>query len=100
VGLPNGWRVVEAGFWRSVPHLVLEQGFDYPDQDLYLDQYIVVTGDGRMAIYRNWFQDYALETITSVLRERGFSVSAVWSDLSGTPYDPQSEWIGIAARKD
>jgi SAM-dependent methyltransferase len=100
VGLRKSWRVVESGFWRPVPYLVLEQGFDYPEQDLYLDQYIVVTGDGRMAVYRNWFQDYTLETITSVLRERGFSVRAAWSDLSGTAYDPGAAWIGIVARKD
>jgi SAM-dependent methyltransferase len=99
VGLRTGWQVVESGFWRPVPHLVLERGFDYPERDLYLDQYIVLTGDGRMAVYRNWFQDYALETIRSVLTERGLAVSAAWSDLAGAPYDPQSEWIGLVARK-
>jgi hypothetical protein len=59
----------------------------------------VVTGDGQVAVYRNWFQDYSLEAITSVLTSHGFAVQAAWSDLVGTPYDPQTEWIGIAARK-
>jgi hypothetical protein len=75
------------------------QGFDYPELDLYLDQYIVVTEDGRIAVYRNWFQDYSLDTITSVLVAHGFAVKAAWSDLAGAPYDARSEWIGIVAQK-
>jgi SAM-dependent methyltransferase len=97
VGLRSSWSVHARGFWQPVPHLVLMQGFDYPEQDLYLDQYIVVTEDGQIAIYRNWFQDYSLDTITSVLATHGFAVKAAWSDLAGAPYDAQSEWIGIVA---
>lgn len=41
-GLRTSWYATESGFWRPDPHLVLEQGFDYPEQDLYLDQYVVL----------------------------------------------------------
>jgi SAM-dependent methyltransferase len=98
VGARNGWSVAGAGFWRAAPHLVLTQGFDYPDRDLYLDQFIVVDEDGALRVYRNWFHDYALDTITPVLAAQRFAVQDTWSDLAGTPYDPAAEWIGIAAR--
>jgi SAM-dependent methyltransferase len=97
-GLKNGWYAAGQGFWKPGPHLVLEQGFTYPD-DLFLDQYIVIEGDGKISVYRNWFQDYTPETIRAELAANGFEVESLWGDLTGVPYTPESEWIGIVARK-
>ena len=30
-GNKNGWYAAESGFWKPGPHLVLEAGFDYPE---------------------------------------------------------------------
>lgn len=98
-GLKNGWYAAQSGFWRPGPHLVLEQGFAYLEQGIYLDQYIVVDGDGRISVYRNWFQDYTAETIRTELEANGFAVESLWSDLTGTPYEPNTDWIGIVASK-
>ncbi len=95
VGLQNHWYVAESGFWKPGPHLVLEQGFDYPEHDAYLDQYIVIEEDGRVSVYRNWFIDYAPETITPILERHGFAVRGYWRDLAGTAYTPDAEWIGL-----
>ncbi|MHB0857085.1 MAG: SAM-dependent methyltransferase [Anaerolineae bacterium] len=97
-GLRNGWYVATDGFWRPGPHLVLEQGFAYTDQAIYLDQYIVIEANGRLAVYRNWFQDYTPETIVSELTQGGFAVESLWGDLAGMPYQEGSEWIGVVAR--
>jgi SAM-dependent methyltransferase len=99
IGVKNGWYVAESGFWKPGPHLVLEQGFDYPEHDTYLDQYIVIEAEGRLSVYRNWFLDYSPQTITPVLEARGFAVRGIWGDLAGLPYTPESEWIGLVAQK-
>jgi SAM-dependent methyltransferase len=96
-GLKNGWYAAGQGFWKPGPHLVLEEGFAYPD-DLFLDQYIVIEGDGKISVYRNWFQDYTPETIRAELEAGGFEVESLWGDLTGTPYTPEAEWIGVVAR--
>ena len=96
-GLKNGWYAVGSGFWKPGPHLVLEQGFAYPG-DLFLDQYIVIEDDGKISVYRNWFQDYTPETIRAELEAGGFAVESLWGDLTGTPLMPESEWIGVVAR--
>ena len=98
-GNKHGWYAVESGFWKPGPHLVLEAGFDYPEQSIWLDQYIVIEADGKVSIYRNWFQDYTPETITEELSQGGFSVESLWGDLTGTPYTPASEWIGLVTHK-
>lgn len=97
-GAKNTWEVADSGFWKPGPHLTLSAGFDYPEESIYLDQYTVIEADGTISIYRNWFQDYAPETITAELEAGDFTVRSLWSDLTGTPYAEDSEWIGIIAQ--
>lgn len=99
-GNRNGWYAVEAGFWKPKPHLVLEEGFDYPEEAIYLDQAIVIENDGKVSVYRNWFQDYSRESITRELEAGGFAVQSVWNDLTGTPNTEDAEWIGVIAQKE
>ncbi|NJC96790.1 MAG: SAM-dependent methyltransferase [Anaerolineales bacterium] len=98
-GNRNGWYAVESGFWKPGPHLVLEAGFDYPEESIWLDQYTVIEEDGKVSVYRNWFQDFTRETITRELETGGFTVEKVWSDLTGTSYSDDTEWIGIVAQR-
>jgi SAM-dependent methyltransferase len=95
----NGWRALETGFWKSDPHLLLEDGFDYPEQSIWLDQFITIEADGKISVYRNWFQDYTPDTITAELDQNRFTVVNLWGDLTGSPYTPESEWIGVMTCK-
>jgi hypothetical protein len=94
----RSWYAAEAGFWHPSPHLVLENDFKYPDM-IYLDQYIVIDKDGRATVYRNWFQDINQEMIVEGLKEGGFEMQSLWSDLTGIPFREDSEWIGVVAQQ-
>ena len=98
-GNRNGWYAVESGFWKPDPHLVLEEGFDYPEQSIFLDQAIVVEENGKISVYRNWFQDYDRATIIAELEQAGFAVQSIWDDLLGTPFTDDTEWIGLVAQR-
>jgi SAM-dependent methyltransferase len=98
-GNRNGWRVLESGFWKPGPHLLLEEGFDYPEQNIWLDQAIVIEENGKLSVYRNWFQDYTPKTITAELQAGGFAFESLWGDLTGKLYTDGSEWIGLVTRK-
>lgn len=98
-GNRNSWYAAERGFWKPGPHLVLEEGFDYPEQSVFLDQTIVIEADGTVSVYRNWFQDYDRAAITLELEQAGFRVLSVWNDLLGTPFTDDTDWIGIVAQK-
>lgn len=95
-GCKDCWYVSDEGFFSPRKHLVLERGFDYPDKDVWLDQYIVVEEQG-LKVYRNWFHDFSLDGITAALQQAGFIVKDAWSNLAGEPYREDSEWIAIAA---
>jgi len=97
-GLKNGWYFGDGGFWRSGRHLVLEQGYDYPEKNTWLDRYIVIDNGG-VKVYHNWFHDYDLKTIRRVLENAGFELIHTWNDLTGTPYREGGDWIAIVARK-
>jgi cyclopropane fatty-acyl-phospholipid synthase-like methyltransferase len=98
-GSRHNWYAVETGFWKLGRHLVLEDGFDYPEQSIFLDQAIVIEESGKVSVYRNWFQDYSRETITKELTEAGFVVQSVWNDLIGTPFTEDTAWIGLVCQK-
>jgi len=94
-GVRNGWYASESGFWKPGPHLVLEAGFDYPEQSIWLDQYTVIEVEGNVSVYRNWFQDYTPESISNELAHAGFAMKNLLGDLTGSPYTPESEWMGL-----
>lgn len=89
----------KGGFWRPGRHLVLEEGFDYPENDTWLNQYIVADKDETVKIYRLWLHDYSLETISRALKQSGFKIEQVWNSLLGEPYREGGDWIAVAARK-
>jgi SAM-dependent methyltransferase len=96
----QSWTVAEnSGFWKATPHLMLAERFDYPEQDTFVDQYLVIEEGGKLSVYRNWFQCYTLETITAELARSQFKVVSAYSDLIGTPYSAGSSWIGLLAQK-
>jgi SAM-dependent methyltransferase len=96
-GLKKGWYAAQAGFWSDKPHIVLEQGFDYPAELIYLDQYIIIDEQDGVRVFRNWFQDFTADSIRKELEGGGFQVLGLYADLLGNSFVEGSEWIGIVA---
>jgi SAM-dependent methyltransferase len=93
------WQVRDGGFWKPTPHLVLEQGIKYPEENAHLTQFNVLEEDGTLSVYRNWLQLFTKASITQELEAGGFNVIGVWNDLRGTPYTEGSDWLGLIAQK-
>lgn len=95
--LKKNWYISEGGFWREKAHIVLEEGFQY-ENDIWLDQYIVADSED-VQVYRNWFNDYTVETISDIIKNCGFKIIDMNGDLTGEPLKEDSEWIAIIAQK-
>jgi SAM-dependent methyltransferase len=93
------WVASTGGFWRSGPHLVLEQAFNYPEQALHLDQFGVIEPSGGLTVYRIWRQEYTPDSIAAELKLGGFEILSLWGDLTGMADSEDSDWIGVVARK-
>lgn len=96
--LNNGWCFLESGFWRDIPHLILEQGYDYPEESVYLNRHIILDEQG-IADYRFWFRDYTLKQLQAIVEKFGFKIIHVWNDLIGNGYRKDGDWIAIVAKK-
>ena len=96
--LGNSWYAGSESFWRDRPHLVLEHGFDYPEDDVFLNRYIVFDQEG-VTDYRLLFHDYSLETLQPVLEKSGFKIIHVWNDLAGTVYQKGGDWFAVVSKK-
>ncbi len=96
-GEANGWYVSDGGFWRPDKHLILTQGYDYPEDNVWLDQYIIIDSDS-VKIYNNWFHDYDLQTIRQVLQKAGFEIIHAWNDLTGAPYRACGDWTALVGK--
>ena len=98
-GLKSDWYVqLKDGFWHPNPHLVLEQGFDYQEGGVYLNQYTVFPAGSKSKTYNIWHRYYTRNSIRSILEKHRLSIVAEHADLSGKDIDHHSEWIGIVAR--
>lgn len=92
------WYIADGGFWRPSRHLTLEMRYDYPEENIFVDQYIVMDED-KLTVYRIWNHNYTPDTLKPVLEKAGFRIEYTWNDLIGTPYKEGGEWLAIVARK-
>jgi SAM-dependent methyltransferase len=95
----HNWYLSESGFWRPYPHLVLEQIFEYEEQNFYLQQYVVIDGKGEITAYNLRDHYYTKQSILSLMEKYGYHVQEVWSDLTGKDYYEKSKCLGVAANK-
>lgn len=95
----SNWYVSETGFWKPYPHLVLEQGFHYEEENVLLNRYTVMDERGNMWDYRVWDHYYSVESISKVLREQDFKIQEVWSDLTGKALEEEAGTLGVVAVK-
>ena len=98
-GIRNQWYVAQGGTWRPGLHLVLEEGFSYPEQALTLNQYVIVEADGTVTVYRNWFQAFTPPSIAAELEAQGFDVELVGGGMRGSAYSEHTEWLSVLAQR-
>ncbi len=92
------WSLESGGFWSPHTHLVLSEHFEYPEDDTFLDQYLVVDKSG-VKTYRFWPTVFTPQSISALLTSHGFEVDAVYSDLRGSEIQEGREGLGVIARK-
>jgi cyclopropane fatty-acyl-phospholipid synthase-like methyltransferase len=92
------WYTADNGFWRPGQHLTMELRFDYPDDNVFVNQYIVIDEE-KISVYRIWNHNYTPDTIKPVLEKAGFRIVDKWNSLAGTPYKTGGEWLAVAAMK-
>lgn len=91
VGLLNG-------FWSANKYYGFLNTFKYEKEKVVLDKYTIIEPERTRTVY-NWFQCFSRETIEREFEECGFVVEGFYSDVAGSPFDPENKEFAVIARR-
>ena len=86
------------GFWSPHRHYGFSNTFKYESEKVVLDKYTIVEADRVRTVY-NWLQYFSPEEIAGEFEASGFEVESLYSDVAGTPFDPQSSEFAVVAER-
>lgn len=84
------------GFWAPDRYYGFLNTFRYETEKVVLDKYTIIEADRARTVY-NWLQYFRPEDIEREFAESGFAVESIFSDVTGTPYAPESDEFAIVA---
>lgn len=85
-------------FWSSKKYYGFQNIFKYEEQKVVLDKYTIVEEDRNRTVY-NWLQYFSPESLKEELLNNKFIIQYLYSDVSGSPYDSQSEEMAVVLKK-
>ena len=86
------------GFWSCGEYVGMQRSYIYPGISLSLDRYLIIEPNDTWEIF-NWMQHFTPQSIESELNQAGFEIEVMSDSLIGEKLEPDSEVIGIIARK-
>ncbi len=86
------------GFWSPNRYYGFLNTFKYDVEKVVLDKYTIVESGRTRTVY-NWLQYFTPEELEREFVEDGFSIEALYSDVAGTQYDPNSNEFAVIARR-
>ncbi len=99
--IPVSTRITgnQNGFWSSKPYVEILNTYLYDDPKTEGLQYTLIDEDGAVRVIRIFHRLFSLSEISGLLQSHGFRIENVYTDLSGTPLQENSETLGIVATK-
>ncbi len=91
-------HMLHSGFWSPKDYYGFVNSYKYENEKVFLDKYTIIEKSRTFEVY-NWLQYYSLESLEKEFEENGFRINEYFSNVSGTPYKPNSPEIAIVATK-
>jgi len=86
------------GFWSLNKYYGFLNTFKYGEEKVVLDKYTLIEATRTRTVY-NWLQYFSTEALDSEFAECGFSVDKLYSDVAGSPFDPETTEIAVVAKR-
>ena len=84
------------GFWSPNTYYGFLNTFKYDEEKVALDKYTIIELDRTRTVY-NWLQYFAPEDLEREFIASGFSVTGLYSNVAGIPYDRKSPEFAVIA---
>ncbi|MHC4474233.1 MAG: SAM-dependent methyltransferase [Planctomycetota bacterium] len=86
------------GFWSANKYYGFLNTFKYEQEKVLLDKYTLIEASRTRTVY-NWLQYFSPETLEKELVQCGFAIEKLYSDVAGSPFDPETTEFAVVARK-
>ena len=86
------------GFWSPNKYYGFLNTFKYEEEKVVLDKYTLIEESRTQTVY-NWLQYFMPEALEREFVECGFTVEKLYSDVAGSPFDPERTEIAVVAKK-
>jgi cyclopropane fatty-acyl-phospholipid synthase-like methyltransferase len=86
------------GFWSPNKYYGFLNTFKYEKEKVVLDKYTLIEADRTRTVY-NWLQYFSPEALEREFVECGFAVEKFYSDVAGSPYNPETAEFAVVANK-
>ena len=86
------------GFWSPNKYYGFLNTFKYEQEKVVLHKYTIIEAECARTIY-NWFQFFSPEALEREFAECGFVVESFYSDVAGSPFNPESAEFAVVASK-
>jgi SAM-dependent methyltransferase len=87
-----------AGFWSQNKYYGFLNTFKYEQEKVILDKYTIVEAERAQTVY-NWMQCFSPETLEKEFAECGFAIERFYSDVAGSPYNPETVEFAVVAKR-
>ncbi len=84
------------GFWAPDKYYGFRNTFKYEAEKVILEKYTIVEPERKRTVY-NWLQYFSPEDLAGELDECGLVIEELYSDVSGSPFDPGSNEFAVVA---
>jgi len=85
------------GFWSPNKYYGFLNTFKYKNEKVILDKYTIIEADRIRTVY-NWLQYFSPDSLERELQDNGFMIQSIFSDVAGTPFEPDSYEFAVIAR--
>ena len=86
------------GFWSANDYYGFLNTFKYERQKVVADKYTIIEANRTRTIY-NWLQYFSPEALEKEFVQCGFTIENFYSDVAGSPFDPESMEFAAVAKK-
>jgi len=86
------------GFWSPNQYYGFLNTFKYDREKVVLDKYTLIEAERTRTVY-NWLQYFDPESLKKEFADCGFAIEELYSDVAGSPFDPETTEIAVVARK-
>jgi hypothetical protein len=85
-------------FWSPEDYYCFVNTFKYEEEKVTLDKYTIIEESRTRTVY-NWLQHFSKKSLQDEFEENSFKVEEFYSDVAGSPFDPEISEIAIVATK-